>query len=138
MIDLVINLPEYTWKVRFHAAVTCYHADLIIAELRELDCPVDALKEASDLMHSCRKNTGLTYSNGEFRESVVVVSTTTSAAEFQNTLQHEIRHLVDDIVSLNHYYDKEDIAYLTGELNLIIYPYVHRLLCDRCRKLSEN
>lgn len=138
MIDLRFEIPDFGWMVRFHCAVTCYHSDKILAELKDLGCPTPILRKAYNLMSSCQKNTGLTYSDKKRRESVVVVSLTTSAAEFLNSLEHEIRHLVDDIMIINRYYEKEDLAYLTGNINRELYPYLHHLLCDGCRKRKES
>lgn len=137
MINLTLEIPSFGWTVHFHAAVTCYHTESIIHELREMKCPQPTLKKAYDLMRSCELNTGITYSDSSLRRSVIVVGLTADAAEFLNSLEHEVRHFVDDLVIANGYYDKEDIAYLTGELNRKLYPYVHRLLCDGCRR-KEN
>lgn len=138
MIDLVLDIPEFGWRINFHFAVTCYHTDTIIRELRELDCPQIYLKSAYDLISGCNTNRGVTYSNSDRRESIIVVGATTSAAEFQNSLQHEIRHCVDDIIIANKDYDKEEYAYLTGDINKRIFPYIKSLLCDGCRKSIFN
>lgn len=133
MISLILEIPEYSWTLSFHFAVTCYHAETIMDELRGLGCPRHILARAHKLMGSCQMDTGLTYSDPQKRTSVVVVGLTTDGAEFINSLEHEIRHAVDDITLADSYFDKEGIAYLTGEINRALYPHIHKLLCDECR-----
>lgn len=133
MIDVTVFLEKERWTLHLHCAVSTYHADTILSELRSLRCPENYLDEAEELLRSGRLDTGMTFSNRAFRESVVVVALTSSAAEFQNSLQHELRHLVDDITIADGIYEKEAVAYLTGEVNHDIFPYICELLCDNCR-----
>ncbi len=96
-------------------------------------CPPFRQKSARKLMKSCKLDTGLTFSNPYLKESVVVTALTSSAAEFMNSISHECRHLVDDIALADNITDKEALGYLTGEINLHIFPHIKHLLCDHCR-----
>lgn len=131
MIDITIGIPRYGWSVLLHCAVSCYHTDIILGELADIGCPEEYALRATRIMECGRLNTGLTYSNLRDRISVVVVARTSSATEFQNSLQHELRHLVDDIAVKDRITDKEEVAYLTGEINRIIFPFVSPLLCRK-------
>ncbi len=137
MIDVRLNIRNQDWKVHFHCAVSCYHIPQIMDELIRIDCPEDIMNRAEALMATCRLNIGFTYSNPMLRESVVVIALTSSAAEFQNSLQHELRHLIDDISLEDEIWNKEKVGYLTGEINLEIFPYVKELLCECCRKKKQ-
>lgn len=61
------------------------------------------------------KNTGFTYTDFNKRKSIVGISSTTSQAQFLNTVVHEAKHVQSHICS---YYDidedSEDAAYLIG------------------------
>ncbi len=132
MISAVIDLPphKWWWRINLHCAVTCYHTDQIIEELRKIGCPAYYQLKSRELMDTCQLNTGLTFSNPHLRESVVVVALTSCPAEFQNSLQHELSHVVYDIATHDKIKDKEELGYLIGEINLHIFPYVQKLLED--------
>ena len=84
-----------------------------------------------------KKNTGFTYSNYRNRESVVVISKTTSAAQFFNTTMHEVKHLSSHIAKACGYDEEsEEIAYIVGNLAETIYPDISHLLCEECRSAS--
>lgn len=69
-------------------------------------------------------NVGFTHTNYKKRLSIVGISPTITCEEFENTLIHELRHLVDDIcvyygVKLN----SEKAAYLSGYLIKRMYRF---------------
>lgn len=138
MIDLVLRIPSLDWTVFFHFAVTCYHTDLIVRELESLGAEEKYVERAHRLLANCTLDEGLTFTSRAFHESVVVVELTSSAAEFQNSLQHEIRHLVDDLSIGADVTEKEELGYLTGEINYSIFPYICELLCDDCRRKNTH
>ena len=80
-------------------------------------------------------NIGLTYSSLKHRCSIVVIGITTSAAEFQNTFDHEKGHLVMHISSackIDPFSEK--YQYLAGEVGQKMFRIAKRFLCDECRK----
>lgn len=130
--DLYIERCE--WHVKFYFAVTCYYTETICRSLSEIDCPKSILHRARASMERCNLNTGLTYSNGERHESVVVIALASSPDEFINSLTHEIRHLTDHILKeLNYNIGGEPIAYLTGDIIGALWDDVHHFTCCKCK-----
>jgi hypothetical protein len=83
----------------------------------------------------CDMDTGFTYSNKKLRRTVMIVGLASSPAEFLNSFEHELRHLVDDIAS-THSMDMagEEVAYLTGDINTALWSDIHRFTCCKCDK----
>lgn len=130
MIRSRLYIPRYTWHVQIFYAVTCYYIKEIIDALDSILCPEEFLQKAYDNLNSCQIDTGLTYSNKRLNQSVMVIGLTSSPEEFLNSLEHEIRHLVDHIADTYHLKSgSEDVAYLTGNINLMIFPEIQMFLC---------
>ena len=140
MIVQDIILPEYRWRVRVYYAVTAYWTDDIIRDLASIGCHGTALRRAYASLTRGGLDTGLTYSNRRTHESVMVIGLTSSAEQFQNSLDHEKGHLVKHMslaFSLDPY--GEEQQYLSGEIGQRMFPVARRFLCEHCRKeLYEN
>ena len=75
-------------------------------------------------------DSGFTYSNKTRRRSVVVVGLASSQAQFLNSFEHELRHLCDDIaVASAMPMQGEEVAYLTGQLNTMLWKDIHQFIC---------
>lgn len=85
-------------------------------------------------------NTGLTYSNPRYRESVMVIALTSSPEEFQNSFDHEKGHLVKHIsqaFGIDPYGEEEQ--YLSGDIGQLMFPVAKQFLCEHCRtKLTSH
>lgn len=79
-------------------------------------------------------NKGYTLTNLRDHLSIVVVSKATSGEELYDSVQHELKHLVEHI---SEYYDvspkSEESAYLQGEIAKKMYLAVAMLICPKCR-----
>lgn len=134
MVTQEIYIPKYRWRIHAFFAVSEYWVEPIMDLLWELDCDSERAKKAYDNLTSGELNNGLCYSNYKMRESVLVVSKSTSSAEFINSLHHELVHLQSHIAhECNLDPQGEEIAYLSGDIIMRIYPHVAYLLCDKCR-----
>lgn len=75
------------------------------------------------------RNTGFTYSDSDYRMSVVCISETTSAEEFVNTAVHEAKHVQSHICE---YYDipedGEEAAYIIGHIVSEMYRMVSKVI----------
>ena len=84
-------------------------------------------------------NTGFTYTDEKKHITFIVISETTSAAEFFNTFIHEIGHSATHIAQ---YYDvdpySEEFQYLQGEIALQMFDEAKDLMCDHCRMNFYN
>lgn len=136
MIRQKIVLPEYgDWEIYIYCAITHYAADEIMDKLREIGIGRLKARQAYKNLSSGKLNTGLCYSNYRRRQSVVVIAKTTTAAQFVNSWHHELEHLEKDIGAVfNLDPNGEDIAYLSGEIAMEMFPKIRHLLCDGCRK----
>lgn len=131
--DIVLHtLP---WSVRVYYAVDTYYADEIIDDLICLGCRGENLRNAKESLWKGELNSGITYTDNDNRQAVVVIGKTTSGAEFFNSLLHEVLHLLSYIAKaegLNPY--GEDVCYMAGELAQKMYGVARGLLCDCCRE----
>ncbi|MCQ2231395.1 MAG: hypothetical protein MJZ30_06055 [Paludibacteraceae bacterium] len=134
MIEQDIYIDRVGWHVMVYHCVTCVFADEILDELIRLGCKGDKLEQASRSLWNGCVNSGITFSDIKKRETVMVIGLTTSGSEYWNSLEHEMRHLLQDIEEgcmFDHY--GEDIAYVSGEFIRDVYPAAKHLLCDCCR-----
>lgn len=138
MIRQKITLPDYgNWEIYAYFAVTKYMTEEIMDCLWDIGCDGQTALQAYRNLASGGLNTGLCYSNYRQKKSVMVIAKTSSAAEFLNSLHHELCHLTAHIGKV---YDLdptgEDIAYLSGEISREMYPKIGHLLCEECRSAS--
>lgn len=134
MIVQEFTLKRVGWRVKVFYSVTGYYLYEILDELRRIGCTGETLKDAYFQLFNCELNTGLTYSNCETRESVMVIAHTTSAKEFANSLQHEQNHLkrhIAQTLGIDPYGEEE--SYLSGEIGAAMHPVAKTLLCEDCR-----
>ena len=134
MIRQKIYLDNYDILVHAYYATTQYYTEEILNRLYEAGCRGTFLRRAEANLSAGALNTGLTYYSPHKREAVMVIAITSSAAEFFDSLMHELSHLTayiakDEGLS----FTGEDIAYLEGDLAREIFPEVQHLLCDCCR-----
>ena len=134
MIRQRIYIDKYDIIVHAYYATTQYYVDEILDKLYDLGCRGHNMQRAEVNLSSGELNTGLTYYSSRKREAVMVIALTSSAAEFYNSLMHELSHLTAFIAKDNNLsFTGEAIAYLEGELARDIFPKVQPLLCDCCR-----
>lgn len=132
MITAEVRIRKYGWKIRIYLAVTCYYTDEIMDSLSRIGCPPDIMNRAYNNMTQCALDTGLTYSNSH--RSVMVVARSSSPAQFLNSFEHELRHLTDHIAAAEGLeIGGEDVAYLTGNLNSLLWEYIHPFVCCKCK-----
>ena len=137
MIVRKIHIPEADWNVCMYFALDTYYVEDIMQSLCDIGCDSQRARQAYENMMADKKNTGFTYSNYRNRESVMVVSKTTSASEMFNTTIHELIHLASHIAHACDYEPTgEAIAYIIGDLAKEIYPDISHLLCEECRTAS--
>lgn len=72
MIVQDFYIPKYDWIVKVYYAVTTYWTSDILCALHRIGCRGEDFKQAYRNLSSGVLNTGLTYSNFEDRETVIV------------------------------------------------------------------
>lgn len=134
MLRQRIYLPRYHWTV-----IVFYESDYndalsILNELDEVGVDDETFNVAKRNLDGGLPDTGLTYTNSSERTSVIVLSHTTSKAEFANTWFHEVMHCAVHIAKANGLdFEGESIAYVGGELARSMQPLAARLMCPTCK-----
>ena len=126
MIKQYIGLGDKDWGILVYYNVDENGIDDVVYALSELDCPESDINKACELLLS-KYNTGMTFSNDEYRMSVVCIGKAISREEFFNTLVHEAKHVQSHICA--HYEideDSEEAAYLIGHIVQRMYRYISR------------
>lgn len=133
MIIQDFYIPQYDWHIRVYYAVTTYWTDDIILDLRRIGCAGNTLRRAYENLERGDLNTGLTYSNNG--ESVMVISKTSTPAQFLNSWMHELRHLsrhIEQSCGISPY--GEEAAYLAGDIAQRMFPIAQEFICQHCRE----
>lgn len=132
MIHRDINIVG--WKVHFFFSNDGYSVVHILNLLELLGADSEIIERVEKNLKSDNLDTGFTFSNPIMKESVVVVGKASTGAEFLNSYTHELRHLTDDIAKQQGYSDSgELVAYLAGDISLLVSDIVCILSCDDCR-----
>ena len=132
-----LRIGKYGWRVRFYFAVHGYHTRSILSSLEEIECPGTVLERVRGNLLRADMDSGFTYSNKTMRRSVVVVGLATSQAQFLNSFEHELRHLCDDIAAASGMLMQgEEVAYLTGDVNSLLWADIHDFVCCKCNCLK--
>lgn len=98
------------------------NADEILDALWDLGCEQRYLYKAERLLRSGVANEGLTYSNKQRHQTLIVITRASSIGEFISTAIHEVDHMVDHISQYyNIPYDSEGNSYLIGDIAKTIY-----------------
>lgn len=122
-----IQLGRRGWNVLVYYNVDEYDFVEIEDSLRQLDCPTQDVQKAFNVL--TKRNTGFTFSNSEYKMSIVCIGKTTKVEEFVNTAIHEAKHVQSRICS---YYNidenSEKAAYLIGYLVQRMYKYFAKLV----------
>ena len=127
MIVSDYHIKRYGWRFRVYYAVTTYWAREIMEDLASIGCRGRQLMRAKSSLLSGDLNTGITYSNLDDRESVMVISLTSSPEEFLNSWEHEKKHLARHV-------EHEEAAYLEGEIAQKMFRVARKFICEHCRE----
>lgn len=134
MIRQRFELPNYSWLCHVYYVVTKPNSEEIVGMLERIGCDDETLVRAYNNLTSGKCDTGLTYSNGRRRETVMVFAKTSSAKQFQQSYQHETGHMKDHIAQ---YFGisphGEEIQYIGDEIVDATWDIARKLLCDYCR-----
>lgn len=135
MIRQHFTLPKYSWRVYAYYVVTEPDADEILDALAHIGCNGEDLHRAYNNLTSGNLDTGLTYSNRDTRETVMIIARTSSAKEFQKSYKHETGHLQDHIAQtfgINPH--GEELQYIGDDIVEETWETAKDLLCDHCRR----
>ena len=127
MIAQYIQLGDRDWNVLVYYNVDKYDFVEVIDSLQQLDCPEQEIKDAINTLR--RNNTGFTFSNTDYKMSIVCIGEATNIGQFVNTAIHEAKHVQSHICQ---YYNIEEnsetSAYLIGHLVHKMYNMLRKIL----------
>lgn len=122
-----IQLGDRGWNILVYYNVHSSNFAEIEDSLRQLDCPKSDLTKALRVLRNY--NTGFTFTNTEYKMSIVCIGEATDSSQFVSTVVHEAKHVQSHICS---YYDikegSEEAAYLIGYIVKRMYMMVMKLL----------
>ena len=123
MIEQNLHIKEIGWSLRiFYCPKTASQRSIVLQRLFNAGCTGKNYRRAMALLNSGAWNVGLTYTNKESRETIIVVGCSSDIAEFINTLTHEMNHFIEHAMEALHIESgTEDEAYFTGELFELLY-----------------
>lgn len=130
MIRQSIELENYDWRISVYYAVHGYYVDEIMERLADVGMKGRKLRRAYRNLSSGKLNTGLTYAKDG--EAVCVIGKASSAAQYADSLQHEVMHLAKFIGKaerLSPY--SEEVCYIGGEIARKMWPK-SKLLTSEC------
>ena len=122
-----IQLGDRDWNVLVYYNVDKYDFVEIEDSLRQLDCSEEDMKAAFNTLR--KKNSGFTFSNTDYKMSIVCIGESTDVSQFVNTAIHEAKHVQSHICQ---FYgieeDTETAAYLIGHLVQRMYGMLRKIL----------
>ena len=115
MIKQKIHLDNYDWDITMYYAIHGYYVDEIIQSLVDIGIRGEKLEKAMELLEEGKVNTGLTYVKGG--KAVCVIGKASSAAQYADSIQHEIMHLAVFIaIAEGIPLESEEVCYIGGEI----------------------
>lgn len=135
MIRQRIYVARYGWEVTVYYDSRSWDAGEILGELDEAGVDDETYYRAAHNLMAGVENTGLTYSDLRHGFSVIVLSHTSSKAEFASTWYHEVKHCAEHIAEAYGIpLEGEPTAYIGGELARSMQPVAARLMCPTCER----
>lgn len=115
MIKQKIHLDSYGWDITMYYAIHGYYVDEIMNNLVDIGIRGEKLEKARGLLEEGKVNTGLTYvKNGK---AVCVIGKASNAAQYADSIQHEIMHLAVFIaIAEGIPLESEEVCYIGGEI----------------------
>ena len=127
MIAQYIQLGKRGWNVLVYYGVEKEDFIEVGDSLRQLGCSEKDMQKSFKVLR--KKNTGLTFTNTDYKMSIVCISEATDTSQFVNTAIHEAKHVQSHICS---YYnideDSEESAYLIGYIVQRMYKMFSKIV----------
>lgn len=127
MIAQYIQLGRKGWNILVYYNVNPSDFIEIEDSLIQLDCKKKDISKVFKNLQ--RKNTGFTFSNTEYKMSIVCISEATNVGQFVNTAIHEAKHVQSHICE---YYgieeNSEEAAYLIGHIVRRMYNMLSKFI----------
>lgn len=115
MLKQSFYLDNYDWHITVYYSIHTYHVDEIMQHLHRIGIKGEDADKAYKNLSSGEINKGITFvKNGE---AVAVIGRASSAAQYADSIQHEIQHLAIFIADAEGIPLKdEEVCYIGGEI----------------------
>lgn len=127
MIAQYIQLGKRGWNVLVYYGVGEENFAEVGDSLQQLGCSKKDIRRSLNVLR--KENTGLTFSNSEYKMSIICIGIASDISQFVNTAIHEAKHVQSHVCS---YYnideDSEDAAYLIGYLVQRMYKMFAKII----------
>lgn len=127
MIAQYIQLGDRDWNILVYYNVHPEDFVEVTDSLEQLECPEEDLRKALRVLR--KKNTGFTFSNSDYKMSIVCIGEARNIGQFVNTAIHEAKHVQSHVCA---YYgvdeDSETAAYLIGHIVHKMYGMLEKIL----------
>ena len=130
MIKQKFRLDRFDWEITIFYAVHGYYVEDIMDDLKRIGIRGKKLAKAEENLTSGEINSGLTYVNNG--EAVCVIGVASSAAQYMDSIVHEVMHLckfIGKAEGLDPY--GEEVCYIGGEIGRKMWPK-SKLLTSEC------
>lgn len=121
MLKHSFHLDNYDWHITVYYAIHTYHVDEIMQHLKRIGIKDREYEKAYQNLSSGEVNKGITFvKNGE---AVAVIGRASSAAQYADSIQHEVQHLSIFIADAEGIPLKaEEVCYIGGEIARKMWP----------------
>lgn len=134
MIRQHFTIKQWDWRVSVFYSVSGYWTDEIMRSLERAGCSGKVLRGAYENLSAGEIDGGLTYSNLDRGETVMVIGKATSSEEFVKSWMHEMGHLKDHIAtSCGISPHGEEIQYLGDDIIGKMWEVAHKFVCCECK-----
>ena len=106
-------IPIYEWKVTMVEVESPEDAIPITRMLKKINTDQEVIDEVNDKVKR-EVNAGVTFTCWNIKQFLVIIYKNKNLVEKYNTIYHELRHVVDDILDFTKIKDNEAAAYLQG------------------------
>lgn len=130
MIKQKFRLDRFDWEITIFYAVHGYYVEDIMDDLKRIGIRGKKLAKAEENLTSGEINSGLTYVNNG--EAVCVIGVASSAAQYMDSIVHEVMHLckfIGKAEGLDPY--GEEVCYIGGEIGRKMWSK-SKLLTSEC------
>lgn len=121
MLKQTFRLDRYDWQITVYYSIHTYHVDEIMQHLARIGIKGKDYDKAYRNLSSGEVNKGITFvKNGE---AIAVIGRASSAAQYADSIQHEVQHLAIFIADAEGIPLKdEEVCYIGGEIARKMWP----------------
>lgn len=117
----VIKVPIYDFTITFVEVEKFEDKCTVSKIMTSLDLPKDIIDEVKEKIEQGVEDGGLTTTRPSTHEIFVLIYQSSNETKRRNVVNHEKRHVEDDILEITKVEDQEASAYLAGFLSEHIY-----------------